>query len=351
MKVFIYSLFWGLVLSSCTKSFVSMCDLFPESLKVEVHEPSFDVDSIRKPIDMYYVDGKLFMVDMYSSPLVTAFDWTTGKYIGRFANRGQGPHEYLWFSAASSFDGKLGLYDENKKEFAWFSYEKDTVCSSSIELAHSDKMFPFKVIALSNEYFVATGLIEENKHFVIYNKEGQKVSVFGDYPKDDSKPDCSYQDNAFAYQPAGMVYNAKEKVFAVGERDGQIAMFYDMSDISHPKLLKQNVASYPQFVNSSTSTSSSVSFLRENVSGFFGMAVTDKYCVGLFSGKQSQNGDAYITGGDKLLLFDWKGNPVKMIVLPQEYSMITASEDQLILLGTSPETSDYVINTINIYDL
>ena len=29
--------------------------------------------------------------------------------------------------------------------------------------------------------------------------------------------------------------------------------------------------------------------------------------------------------------------------------MITASEDQLILLGTSPETSDYVINTINIY--
>lgn len=28
-----------------------------------------------------------------------------------------------------------------------------------------------------------------------------------------------------------MVYNAKEKVFAVGERDGQIAMFYDMSDI------------------------------------------------------------------------------------------------------------------------
>lgn len=38
-------------------------------------------------------------------------------------------------------------------------------------------MFPFKVIALSDEYFVATGLIEENKHFVIYNKEGQKVSV------------------------------------------------------------------------------------------------------------------------------------------------------------------------------
>lgn len=65
-----------------------------------------------------------------------------------------------------------------------------------------------------------------------------------------------------------MVYNAKEKVFAVGERDGQIAMFYDMSDISHPKLLKQTVASYPQFVNRSTSTSSSVSFLRENVSGF-----------------------------------------------------------------------------------
>lgn len=38
------------------------------------------------------------------------------------------------------------------------------------------------------------------------------------------------------------------------------------------------------------------------------------------------NGDSYVTGGDKLLLFDWKGNQVKMIVLPQEHSMITASE-------------------------
>lgn len=89
MKTFIYSLFWGLALSSCTSSFVSMCDLFSESPKVEVHKPSFDVDSIRKPIDMYYVDGKLFLVDMYSSPLVTAFDWKTGKYIGRFATGGK----------------------------------------------------------------------------------------------------------------------------------------------------------------------------------------------------------------------------------------------------------------------
>ena len=37
------------------------------------------------------------------------------------------------------------------------------------------------------------------------------------------------------------------------------------------------------------------------MSGFFGMAVTDKYCVGFFSGKQSQDRDSYITGGDKLL--------------------------------------------------
>lgn len=351
MKKFFYSLFLGLVLSSCSGSLASMCDLFPESPNVEVHKLSFDVDSIRKPIDMYYVDGKLFLIDMYSSPLVTVFDWKTGKYIGRFADRGQGPHEYLWFSAASSFGGKLGLYDENKKEFTWFFYEKDTVRCSNIRFAYSDKMFPFKVIALSDEYFVATGLIEENKHFVIYNKEGQKVSVFGDYPKDDSRTDCSYQENAFAYQPAGMVYNAKEKVFAVGERDGQIALFYDMSDMAHPRLLRQHVVSHPQFVNNSTSTSSSVLFLRENVNGFFGMAVTDKYCVGLFSGKQSPEKDTYIIGGDKLLLFDWKGNPLKMIALSQEYSMITASERQLILLGTDPVTSDYVINTIDICDL
>lgn len=344
-------MFLGLVLSSCTGSFVSMCDLFPESQKVEVHQPAFDVDSIRKPIDMYYVDGKLFLVDMYSSPLVTAFDWKTGKYLGQFANRGQGPQEFLWFSTASSFDGKLGLYDVNKKEFAWFAYAGDTVRCSSIRFTHSDKMFPFKVIALSDEYFIATGLIEENKHFAIYNKEGQKVTVFGDYPKDDSKADCSYQENAFAYQPTGMVYHAKEKVFAVGERDGQIAIFFDMSDMLHPKLLKQHVVSYPQFTDNSTDTSTSVLFLKENVNGFFGMAATDKYCVGLFSGKQSPEGDTYIDGGDKLLLFDWKGNPIKRIDLPQEYSMITASEEQIVLLGTDPETYNYIINTIDICDL
>ena len=65
MKKFFYSLFLGLVLSSCSGSLASMCDLFPESPNVEVHKLSFDVDSIRKPIDMYYVDGKLFLIDMY----------------------------------------------------------------------------------------------------------------------------------------------------------------------------------------------------------------------------------------------------------------------------------------------
>lgn len=350
MKHLLYILSLLFACSSCVSTTVSMCDLFPESATMQCNEKVFDIDSIRKPVDMYYVDGKLYMIDMYSSPLVTAFDWETGKYVGSFANRGQGPDEYLWFSTASSFNNKLGLYDTNKKEFVWFSF-RDTVHSSSIKLAYSDTMFPFKVTALSDDYFVATGLIEENKRFVLYNKNGEKVSVFGDYPKENPDADYGFQANAFAYQPTGMVYNPEKRVFAVGGRDGQIISFYDMSDVTHPKLLKEHIASYPRFHDESTGKYASVRFLSDNITGFMGMAVTEKYCVGLFRGKPDPEDNIESMGGDKLLLFDWDGTPVKYVQLPQEYRMIASSERQIILLGFDSGTSEYIIHTIDICNL
>ena len=119
-----------------------MCDLFPESLKVEVHKPSFDVDSIRKPIDMYYVGGKLFMVDMYSSPLVTAFDWTTGKYIGRFANRGQGLMSIYGFRQPVHLMGSWGCMMRIRKNLLGFLMRRIRCAVRALSLHIQTKCFP-----------------------------------------------------------------------------------------------------------------------------------------------------------------------------------------------------------------
>lgn len=55
-------------------------------------------------------------------------------------------------------------------------------------------------------------------------------------------------------------------------------------------------------------------------------------------------------GGNKILIFDWKGNPIKLIVLEQQYTNLAIDEEnkRILLLGTSSETKDYIISEIEL---
>ena len=119
-----------------------------------------------------------------------------------------------------------------------------------------------------------------------------------------------------------------------------------MSDIHHPKVIKEHLYCLPAYTDDSNANSKSVIFKKNSTFGFLTLTATEKYCIGLFSGNNAKNWKA-----KRLLIFDWNGTPVKEIKLSQEYEYMTASENEIILFGTDNETSDYVNHTIKLSDL
>lgn len=53
--------------------------------------------------------------------------------------------------------------------------------------------------------------------------------------------------------------------------------------------------------------------------------------------------------GDKILVFDWEGTPVKIIDLGERYYSFAVDEanKELVLLGTDQETYDYKLSKVS----
>lgn len=334
---------------SCKPSKNSLRDVFKETKNVQAKHIEFEVDSIQNPFQMRYVDGKIFLCNAFTSPLITVFDWKSGRYIGHFGDKGLGPNEFIGFNTISALGDKLGLYDNNKKDFLLLSVNDSIPYHYiSVKIEEENGIVPFNVYGLTENIYLATGLIKEGR-FALFNEKGVLIKTFGEYPKTNIKQNTSYSENAFAYQ-AFIAYQPDKKILAVGNSFGEGISFYDMSDMLHPRLLKEYMMAYPLYKDSSQGDIKSVTFQKDNIVGFVDIGASEKYCIGLFFGQTRVRGEEW-RGGDKLLIFDWDGNPVKEIYLSQRYLHMSVGSDKIILLGNDPKTIDFVVHTIDLSEI
>ena len=345
----IFSLLLIIICISCEPSKKSLSDIFVVTKELQAQQVEFEIDSIQNPFLMRYVNKKLVMCNVFTSSLMTVFDWKTGRYIMDFGTKGLGPNEFVNFNTVSVLGNKLGIYDNNKREFLYLSLnDSASISYTIIEIDENDDIIPFNIYALTEKYILATGLIKKGR-FALFNNEGVLMGTFGEYPKSDVSDIASYTETAFAYQ-ALIAYQPNKKKLAIGNQYGEGISFYNMNNILHPQLLKEYMMTPPHYIDASKGDRKSVTFQKDNICGFVDIGASEKYCIGLFLGQARVKGEAW-RGGDKLLIFDWDGNPVKKIDLPQKYLQMAISDDKIILLGHDPKTIDFVVHTIDLSEI
>lgn len=72
--------------------------LFPETHSSIEKEVTMEFDSIRNPYMIACVKGTLLLADIFQPTFMTAFDEKTGKYMGNFLTKGNGPGEFIHLS-------------------------------------------------------------------------------------------------------------------------------------------------------------------------------------------------------------------------------------------------------------
>lgn len=338
---------------SCSKEHVSsFTDLFVSKESANVMSVSLALDSIRNPYMIECSNEHLFFVNINQPTFITEFDLKTGEYLIDYLNRGDGPNEFLHFTTISTLGDSLVLWDTNKETLAYLGTNYDAMTTiptpRQVKITSNGALLAaFKVLPLRSDLSAATGLVKE-KRIALIDGAGKVVVAFGDYPREEKDKKYTDSENGFAYQ-SQMAYQHNKQVLAVGSCYGESISFYNIEDEKSPRLIKEYCYSYPQYRDDSNGQQyQSVIFDKNNVFGIIDMKASSEHCICLFSGEVYSPDRAY--GGQFLLLFNWSGNPVKMIKLDQLYANIAINEkeQEVYLLGNNPNTLDFIVAKVRL---
>lgn len=349
MKIILYILSSFICLVSCTeKSDKTMIDLFKSKSNEQTKISRIKTDSIRNPYIMNYHNGMLVFGDIFQPKFISILNGNNGDFLGDFASRGVGPDEFVHLANISCINDEISLWDAGKSTLTFTKIDRNNILSptfQNIKIKEDTTLLSvFQVIPLQEDLFVATGIIK-NHRFALLDKNGNILKRFGDYPKDYKSNNTDIENGAI-YQCLLASQNEK-KVFAAACGIGESIMFYDINNKNKPNLIREFTFDHPQY-DLTGNNEQPIIFSKDSKNGFIDIKSSSNYCICLFSGEVRTSENDY--GGNKILLFDWNGNPIKLIVLEQQYTNLAIDEEnkRILLLGTSSETEDYTISEIEL---
>ena len=197
---------------------------------------------------------------------------------------------------------------------------------------------------MQEDLFVAAGIVRGHR-FALMDGQGRVVGGFGKYPEGHETQNTDME-NGFVYQSL-LATQGERSLLAAATAMGESIQFYDLSDRDNPVLVREFTFEHPLY-NRTGDQEQPIVFDAKNPDGFIDLKATPDYCVGLFSGEARTDLRAY--GGDKIVIFDWDGNPVKLITLGQSYTnlAVDAEKNRILLLSVQPETGDFVVSGISL---
>ncbi len=321
---------------------------FPEETKLSKSEYHIDEDQLAKIDGIQCNDSSLIIFDAHSGMSYTLFDLTTGKYIGRFGEIGQGPGEIPL--------GCIGQLNNNTYTVHLLSagfiaqYCMDSLrtniktkptTSTKIQFQFGDVYFS-KVIPINDTTFMGAGVYNGKYQYILFNNKNQildySTEVYNAYDKNYNKYHKmissegtlrkSPSKNRFVYS---LYYSENIDILEVSENKINIIK----SSRERNPLLKptQNgtfVTAHPDL---------------DCPIGYIDIAVGDNNIYSLYTDKNVTN--QYCS--DIIRVFDWDGNPVKQYKLDQQAYFIAVNEKQnKLYAATKNEDAGWSITAYNL---
>ncbi len=324
---------------------------------MEAKPKAFESDKLGRPYLMDFYKNKLVFIEYGTEYLMNIFNATTGKWEQNMAPLGQGPNEFLWITSVGTDHERFMTYDGNLKRINYFEMSEDSIlpCKKETYIQTSPEFITaFKVFLLTKNKHIASGIIKD-AHWAIIDSTGNMTKKFDSYPVDPHFPGLLTDDDiAMAYQGTFTTNPSQTKAMYTYS-NGIILRFCSIEESGYLTRNKELIYEYPRFKENSTEKIKSVVFSENNLNSFISIKSTENYCFLLYSGltalEASKEKGAWHTG-NKLLIFDWDGNPVKAIYLPLRYSMfaVNAQERLVYLLTTNDEsaTDDYSLHILDL---
>jgi hypothetical protein len=343
MKFFILTfLFVILTFSACEKSAQKMSDYFNHKETGILTELNYPNDSIGKPDFIYSFDDYIILSDPQLDYLLSSYNVINHEF-SRFLKKGRGPNESLDVQQINQSIGENSFFVKSTfgQDFFIYSLTNDVIDFQQ-KVAHSGNCissFWDKKLIISSQY--------GDKRYSVENIEDRQHTEFGNEIAFNN-----YPQNIISHILQGLCTGTTElKRFAWFSIYGEAYEIYDYSNLSGIVPIKQFLGVLPHV--DMQQGNPVLSF--ETKIGIPSVTANDEYIFALYNEHILK--DAITLRDDlflcnKILIFDWNGNPVKLLQFDKLLRSISYNKQYNILYGVGyDDDSNCKIYSINISSL
>lgn len=310
-------------------------DAFQKPTSLQADTLKFD-DELMKPIRILVLDSLLLTKNVNTQHFFHVYNLNNMKKVGECISFGAGPQEMIdpiWMPMSN---GDFGVLDRNKKVLDVYQGRNILINDSIKPIKHiTFNEMLMNAVCLPGVGIISSTMTSAENKFIAINLDGQLISYFGDYPKEykSDNPMQNYSNfmGELAVKPDGTRWMIAHKLT-------------DMLEIYDNKLnLLKRIQGPDGILPQAKVTGEGISHGKDVKTGYFFPVATDKYIYVLYAGGKydGQSQKRYLH--DKLLVFNWKGKPVKYYQLSDPVLHFTVDEKRNMLYGLSDSPEVHIV--------
>lgn len=288
---------------------------------------SINEDSLGKVEGIFCSDNYLIVFGLYEEYLYSIFDCSSGQFINRFGQIGQGSDEIPF--------GSQGYAD--KKYFYIFNDQVKQIYSINLDsLKHENNsklMKRFikynipnaqfsKLLVTSDSTFIGIGDFQTGNLYTLFNYNNNILDSNIKSYNAENKAFNNY--TRFISNQGCVTIHPKKKKFAFSPFFSSNIDFIEITDnkISPINLLRLENPLYDALTEGNGTAFRAIPS-REAITGYIDLCSTSEYVYALHSSKKLYENWRKST---EILIFDWEGNPIKQYILDKEAYHIAVNE-------------------------
>ena len=288
---------------------------------------------INKASSLHLFGNYLFVYDWGQEYQYKVIDITSDRLIREFAKNGEGPCEVGMPTSLNWLDKNRNLIGINDRrrfkmqrfELTHLTEPSDDNCQ---ELPVKLNINFQRVVQLDSTAFLGYGLFQGRYALQLLGSDKVIESTIG-FPQDEDQQNADYQVLAMAYQGDLLKHPVEKKVVSTSTDSFSLDII-ELKPDKEVSLIKRIQHWAPDYKGVSGEIISA-DMISGNRHGAIGAAVSNDFIYLLFSGKSNEDETAFQS--DRVFVYDWEGNPIKILSLDHYVSAIAVDEADQVLVG------------------
>jgi hypothetical protein len=331
----------GLFVISCQKTTTSFTDSFSQKQVCNLAEMmEYPADSIGHADFIFSHEDFILLSEPKSDYLLSLYNIKT-KAFNRFLTKGNGPYDLLDVQ-------QINLYKDDSSFFVKSTFGENLYVYKFDNPYSNDDLRKIKIKTNTTSiFFDENNIIYSQygkKRFAIYNTQNEFLREFGDSINIDN---CTQELVSHIIQGL-CLGNTKLQRYVWASVYGDIFEIYDYKNINQIK----TIASVKSVLPIVTISQNQPIFSTDTKLGIVSLTATDAYIYMLYNENiiknfESQKDDILLC--NKILIFDWDGNPHKILKLNRKIRSISYNRkyDRIYCIGYD-DNNDGKIFFINV---